>query len=88
MAEAVVLGPLLLVAEDVIGILHFLEAALGLLVAGIAVGMIFAGQLAVGLLDLVVCGVALDAQDVVVIAGHSRSPAGDSQGVRCSLLSF
>ncbi len=73
-AELVVAGALGLVAQDVVGLLHLLEARLGLLVAGVAVGVVLTGQLAVGLLDLVGRGGARDAEDLVIIARHGHSP--------------
>src|SRR5439155_26680454 len=76
-AEAVVLFAFLLVAEDVVGVLDFLEAGLGLLVAGVAVGVVLPRQLAVGLLDLVLRGGLRDAQDFVVVTRH-----GGHNGVR------
>ena len=51
-AAAVVLLALLGVAEHVVGLGDLLEALLGLLVAGVAVGVVLARELAVGLLDL------------------------------------
>ena len=47
MAEAVVGGALLRIAQDAIGLGGFLELLLGMLVAGIAVGMMRQGKLAV-----------------------------------------
>jgi hypothetical protein len=48
MAEAVIGGPLLVVLQDVIGLVDFLEAHFGGVIAGIAVGMEFHRQLAIG----------------------------------------
>ena len=67
-AEAVVLGALLGIAQHLVGLGGFLEALLGGLVAGIAVGVVLQRDLAVGLLDLVGAGAAADAQDFVVVA--------------------
>ena len=50
MAELVILGPLVLVGQDLIGLVHLFELGLGLLVPGVHVRVIFLGQLAVGLL--------------------------------------
>ena len=50
--ETVVLRALVLVAENVVGFLHFLEACFGLLVAGVAVGVMLASELAIRLLDV------------------------------------
>ena len=69
-AEAVVLGPLGLVAENVVSFLDFLELDLSLLVAGIAVGVKLPRELAVGALDLLIRGAAFDAENIVIIAGH------------------
>ena len=52
-AELVVHLTLLLVAENVVGLPDLLEALFSRLVAGVHVGMIFAGQPAVGFPDLV-----------------------------------
>src|SRR5205823_477351 len=51
-AEPVVLLPLRLVVQDVVGLLRLLEAGLGRLVPGVPVGVVLPGQLAVGLLDV------------------------------------
>ena len=61
-AELIVHLALLRVAQDVVGFLDLLEALLGGFVAGIQVGMILARQLAVRLADIVVLGIARDAQ--------------------------
>src|SRR5437870_2362542 len=75
MAEAIVSGALLLVLQDVIGLVDFLEMVFAILVAGIAVGMPFHRELAIGRLHLRVGRGALDAEDLVVIAlGHSDGP--------------
>ena len=51
-AAGVVLLALLRVRERVVGALDLLEALLGRRVVGVAVGVVLAGQLAVGPLDL------------------------------------
>src|SRR5262249_19763843 len=65
--ETIVVSPLGLVAEHVVGVLHFLEAGLRLLVTRVAVRVILAGQLAVRFLDRLLRGVALHAECLVVI---------------------
>ena len=50
--ELVVLAPLVRIAEDLVGLVHLLEATLGGLVTGLGVRMVLAGELSVGLLDL------------------------------------
>jgi hypothetical protein len=77
-AVLVVGGALLRVGEDLVGFLGLLELLLRLGVVRIAVRMVLHGQLAVGLLDLVVRSVAVDAEDFVVVAlfamsDHSRA---------------
>jgi len=46
--------------EDVIGLRDLFETAFRLLVAGVEVGMIFAGQATIGFFDLLLRGAALD----------------------------
>ncbi len=68
MAELIVGGALLAVGEHLVGLLGLLEALLGLGVVRIAVRMKLHGQLAIGLLDVVVRCVAVDPQHIVKIA--------------------
>src|SRR5262249_1171043 len=69
-AEAIVLLAFFLVAEQVIGVLNFLELGFGLFVTGIAVRMMLSRQFAVGALDLVGAGVARHSEHFVWIARH------------------
>jgi len=72
-AEAIVLGALLGVRQHGVGLADLLEALLGLLVAGVAVGMVGAGEVAVGLLQRRVVGISRDAEDAVKVpGGHAR----------------
>src|SRR6185436_9192837 len=64
-AEPVVLLALLRIGERVVGILDFLELLLGNGVAGILVGVVLRGELAVGLLDLLRRRALLDPERVV-----------------------
>jgi hypothetical protein len=64
-------GPLLGIAEKIIGGRHLLELFLGRLVAGVEVGMELLGKLAVGLLDVVLRGVLADAQETVGVGTQS-----------------
>src|SRR6266540_2333184 len=57
-AEPVVMGALLGVGEDRVGLADLLEALLGGLVAGIAVGVMDSGEVAVGFLESGIVGVA------------------------------
>ena len=77
-AEAVVAGPPLGVAQDLVGDGDLLEARLGLGVTVVGVGVQLAGAGAVGPLDLVVAGVGADPEQRVEVAqpvsdGH-RAP--------------
>ena len=77
-AEAVVAGPSLRVAQDLIGHGHLLELGLRLGVALVGVWMQLAGAGSVGPLDLVVAGVGPDAEQRVEVTqsvsdGH-RAP--------------
>jgi hypothetical protein len=67
-AVLVVGGALLRVGEDLVGFLGLLELLFRLWVVRIAVGMVLHGQLAVGLLDVLIRSVAVDAEDFVVVA--------------------
>ena len=58
---------LLRIAENVVGFLELLEAVLGCFIAGIEVGMIFAGQAAIGFPDVLDTGVASYTEDIVII---------------------
>ena len=53
---------LLRIGEDLVGLLRFLEFLLGRLVVRIAVRMVLHRELAIGLLDVLVGGVAVDAE--------------------------
>ncbi len=73
MAEAVVGGALLLIAQHGVSLAALLEALLGLIVAGVAVRVILQRQLAIGALDLAVRRSAGDAEDFVIIAFNVSS---------------
>src|SRR5580704_6886131 len=66
--QLVVLFALLGGGGNMIKIIQFLELGLGLFVVGIDVGMEFAGELAIGTLDLCLARLALDSENFVVIA--------------------
>jgi len=74
MAEMVVSRALLLVLQDVIGFVEFLEFAFGGVVALVAVGVQLHGELAVGRLDLGDRRPFLAAQNLVIVALHGASP--------------
>ena len=76
-AVTVVGGALLGIAQDAVGLAALLEALLGGFVAGIAVGVVLQGKLAVGTLDLDIARGAADAEDFVIIAFGSSG-----QGVK------
>lgn len=75
MPEAVVDRPLLRVAQHLVGFGDGLEALVGLRVARVHVGVVDLGQLAVGAADDLLVGVAVDAQQRVVVLAHTASPA-------------
>src|SRR5690606_20836082 len=90
-AGVVVLLAALLVRQDAVGLGDLLEALLGLLVALVGVGVVGAGELAVGGLDLVLGRRLRDSEDLVVVlfevvlGAHRRlpSPASASAVSRC-----
>src|SRR5436190_10830226 len=71
-AEGVVLLPLLGIREQVVRALNLLEPLLGGRVAGVAVRVVRARELAVGLLDLLGARVLRDAEDLVRVTGLRR----------------
>lgn len=77
-AVLVVPGLFIGVGQDLIRLVDLLELFLGGLVAGVLIGVVFHGQLAVGLFDLGVGRVFLDAQHLVIISFvlicHTISP--------------
>ena len=85
--RTVVMGPLLLVAEHVIGFLDFLEPLLRIR-RFVDIRMILAGQLAVSLLDLLRGGVPADAQHFVVVPflRHSATPSNWINAARDSCI--
>src|SRR6202035_4923644 len=75
MAIAIIGGALVRVFEDLVGLVDFLEAMLGVLVAGIAIGMAHHRLLAEGGFDVTVSCSALDRERFVVAAlGHHCVP--------------
>ncbi|MCY1368905.1 hypothetical protein D9M69_559170 [compost metagenome] len=68
MAVAVIRGALLLIAQDLVGFLGFLELLFGFFAVRIAVRMVFHGQLSIGLFEFVVRSVFRHAEDVVIVA--------------------
>src|SRR5919107_396547 len=73
--EAVVAGPGVGVGEDLVGLVHLLEAVLGARVL-VDVGVVTAGQPPVGLLQLLGAGRARAPEELVVVAGHGLTPSG------------
>ena len=72
-AKLVIAGALVGVAEHVIGLGSLLEFLLGSLFLGIAlalllVGVVLDGQLAIGLLQVIGCGILLHSQHLIVIS--------------------
>ena len=58
MTILVVYLPFLGIVEHLVGLGEFLEFLLGGLVAGIAIRVMLKGELAIGLLDLILAGIA------------------------------
>jgi len=70
-AELVVAFSFLGVGEDLVGLAELLEAAFGVGVAGVEVGVVLPCKATVGGSDVVVAGAAFDAEDLVIVAlGH------------------
>jgi hypothetical protein len=61
------------VGQGFVGFGDLPEPGGGLLVAGVGVGVVLAGQLAVGLLDLRRGGVRFDAEQRVIVRGGGHS---------------
>jgi hypothetical protein len=72
MAVLIVSRPLLRIAQNLVGFLGFLEVLFGFRVVGIAVGVVLHRQAAIGLLQLVVGGIAIDAQNFVIVSLRHR----------------
>ena len=71
MAIAIEGRPLARVLQHLIGLVDLLEVLLGLDVSGIAVGMIFLGELAECVFDVLLTGVSFQAEHFVIVAlGH------------------
>src|SRR4029077_15259346 len=97
MAKTIVSGALLIVFEDVVGFVEVLEFLLGVLVAGIAIGMMLHGELAISPLEFVAARRFGDAEDLVkVLFCHDRPevrlevrphPGGRPTGVVASIPS-
>ena len=65
---AVILRATFRVGQHLVGFVEFLEALLGLLVAGIAVGMKLDREAAVGFLEIFLAGAAVDSENLVIVA--------------------
>ena len=66
-SELVIALALVRVGKNIVGLIDLLELFLGVLVAGVQVGVVLFGQLAVGAFDLGIGGVFADPQHLVVI---------------------
>ena len=75
LAEHVVAAALLRVAQRLVRDPDLLEGLLGARVVGVGVGVVLARHGAVRPLDLVLGGVALDAEELVVVGHESTSPS-------------
>ena len=73
--EAIVRGALLRILQAVVGLAHGLEPVLAVLAARIAIGMTLHRDPAVGRLDRLVVGGALDLEQLVIFGiSHRKSP--------------
>ena len=79
---AIVAGPLVAIAENLVGGGDALEHPFGRPVAGVEIGMVLLGEAPVGGADLRVAGGSGDAQNVVETVGHARSVAESRDGPR------
>ncbi len=71
MAELVIGGSLLRILQGFVGFVGFLEAALGVFVSGVAIGVALFCEPAVGGFDFLIGGASLHAQYFVIVAlGH------------------
>jgi hypothetical protein len=68
MAEAIVGGALLCVAQDAIGLARLFEFLFGRGIVRIAIGMIALGEFAVGAFDLLIAGSLADTQYFVIVS--------------------
>ena len=68
MAEAVIGGAFLRIAQNAIRFGGFLEFFFGLVIAGIAVGMKLQRELAIGRFEDSLIAIAADAEDFVIVA--------------------
>jgi hypothetical protein len=75
--ELVVDRALLRVAQDLVGLLRFLEFMFRIRIVGIAVRVVFHGEAAIGLLDIHLRRVSLQLEERVVILLRHCSPYGD-----------
>jgi len=69
-AETIIARPGFGIAQHFIGLGRLLELGFGFGIIRVAVRMVFEGHLPIGLLDIVIIGVSLDAEHFVVIPGH------------------
>ena len=73
MSITIIGGAFLFVDEDVVSFAELLEFLFRVRVVGIFIGVKFDRELAIRALDFIAGGIALDAQDVVVVALSSHS---------------
>ena len=63
----IILLALDLIAQHCIGLVDFLKALLGFGIVLVHIGVVLLGQLAVGLSNVVLCGIAVNAQHLVIV---------------------
>ena len=84
LSQAVILCSLLLVGQHMIGLVDFLELLLGLLVTGIHIGMILAGEPAERRLDLALAGVRFYPEHVIQVSPHPWPSPPETPAGACS----
>ena len=86
-AELVILGLLLGVRENLVGLVDLLELLLGLLVTGVHVRVVFAGQLFICSFNLVLGRVLAHAENLIIISFLCHTGNLPSLGMCCAVLS-
>src|SRR6476660_7259218 len=88
MAEAIIGGALLIVLQDVVGFVDFLEFDFGGVIAGIAIGVQLHRELAIIGFELGDTGALLAAKHVIVTALHGRNTDHGIQGSDTLLMAY
>jgi hypothetical protein len=87
-AELVVKLALFLIAENLIRLVDLFELGLSALVVRVDIGVMLTRQLAIGLFDFLLVGLAINTQDFVKVFGHLRFQLTGMKGMVVSALAF